>query len=96
MERKKSDNEFEAVMGNDGTIVVPHGLAKRFVGKKLHVRLRSEEVASELMEKNVTEEEIERIANIQLESREQVVKFLLTEGSLRTSSLLRRVKGMHR
>ena len=96
MERKKSDNEFEAVIGDDATIVVQHGLAKRFVGKKLHVRLRSEEVASELMEKNVTEEEIERIANIQLESREQVVKFLLTEGSLRTSSLLRRVKGMHR
>jgi hypothetical protein len=35
-----------------------------------------------LKNKGVSEEEIERISGFQLESREQVVRFLLSEGAL--------------
>ena len=93
MEYMKSSNEFEAQIDSDGKIAVPSELVKRFAGKKLHVRLSKEEVAAELQEKNVTEEEIGRISNVQLESREQAVKFLRTEGALKNNkAFVERVK----
>jgi hypothetical protein len=82
MERKKSADEFEATIDEVGKITVPHELAQRLLGKKLHVRLSNEELAGELRSRGVTEEEVEVIAQTQLESRDQVVKFLLTEGAL--------------
>jgi hypothetical protein len=84
MEPKKSNDEFEATIDQEGKIAVPHELALRLSGTKLHVRLSREELVSELRERSVTEEEVEMIARRQLESRDQVVKFLLTEGVLRT------------
>ncbi len=96
MEYKKSSNEFEAQIDGDGKIAVPSALLKRFAGKKLHVRLSKEEVAAELQEKNVTEEEIERISNVQLESREQVVKSLLSEGVLKNDkAFMRRARKVY-
>jgi hypothetical protein len=38
--------------------------------------------AAALERKNVTAEEVERIASVQLESKEQVISFLLAEGVL--------------
>jgi hypothetical protein len=84
MEPKKSSDEFEATIDQEGKIAVPHELTLRLSGMKLHVRLSREELVSELHERGVTEEEVEMIARRQLESRDQVVKFLLTEGALRT------------
>ncbi len=82
MEHKKSSNEFDARIGDDGTILVPDELRKTLAGKRLHVRLYSEEVSAPLRSRGVTEEEIDYIADAQLEAREQVVKFLSSEGSL--------------
>ena len=39
-------------------------------------------LSSELTARDVSDEEIERIGNLQLEDRDQVVKFLLSEGTL--------------
>jgi bifunctional DNA-binding transcriptional regulator/antitoxin component of YhaV-PrlF toxin-antitoxin module len=97
VEHKKSGNEFEALIDGDGKITVPAELREHFAGKKLHVRLNREEVSTELKERDVTEEEIERISSVQLESREQVVKFLLSEGALkRNVAFVKRAKGTKR
>lgn len=84
--------EFEGVLEQDGTITVPPEIAERFSGAKLHVRIEKEEINDRLKKNNVTEEEIERISALQIESREQVVKFLLSQGMLakRTSGGRRR------
>lgn len=82
MEHKKSSNEFEALIDDEGKITIPSELRKHLAGKTLHVRLHKEEVSAGLKEKGVTEDEVERIASVQLESREQVVKFFLSEGAL--------------
>lgn len=58
--------------------------------RSLRVRLTSKVISSALKLKDVTEEEIERIGALQLEKREQVVKFLLTEGALRGHAVLKR------
>lgn len=79
---KKSVQEFEGVLEQDGTIGVPPEIAERFSGAKLHVRIEKKEINDRLMKNNVTEEEIERISALQLESREQVIKFLLSQGML--------------
>jgi hypothetical protein len=84
-ERKKSDDEFDATIDDEGRIVVPGGVAKRFAGKRIHVRLSSEEIAAGLQARGVAEDEVEEIVRVQLESRDQVVKFLMTEGALRKS-----------
>ena len=86
MEQKKSSHEFQALIDPDGKIDVPSELVKLFAGRKLHVRLSSEEIVSDLTELGVTESEIERIATLQFEQREQVVKFLLSEGVMNTDS----------
>ncbi len=86
MERKHPTNEFDALIDDDGRITVPLEMAKHFAGRKLHVRLHREEISAGLREKDVTEDEIERIARVQLESREQVVKFLLTERMLKSDA----------
>lgn len=97
MNRKESSNEFQALIDEEGNIAVPPELMQRFAGRKLHVRLNSEEVSAELKKKNVTEQEIERISGMQRESREQAVKFLLSEGALRSASrFVRRVGGSKR
>lgn len=83
MEQKHASNEFEALIDDDGRITVPVEIAEQFAGRRLHVRLHREEISVGLREKRVTEEEVERIARVQLESREQVLKFLLGEGMLK-------------
>jgi DNA-binding transcriptional regulator/RsmH inhibitor MraZ len=101
MHQGRSSTEFEAVIDKKGRITVPHVVMKRLAGsKKVHVRLSQTTVNEALTKKSVTEEEIERVAAVQLEDRDQVVRFLLTEGSLRNSAGFRqrgqgRVKGSH-
>lgn len=92
MERKRSDDEFDATIDQEGKIAVPPELARRLSGKKLHIRLSRKELANELRARGVTEEEVETIALAQLESRDQVVKFLLTEGALRSGKGFARSK----
>jgi dephospho-CoA kinase len=84
-------------MDDEGRIRVPSHLHKQFAGRTVYVRLTSEEISSRLKKNGVTEEEMERIARVQLESREQVTKFLLAEGALKNSAaFVRRAKGTGR
>ena len=77
--------EFEAHIAGNGTIVVPSQVLEALGPQAragLNVRLTSAVLADELHVNGVTEEEVERIASLQLESREQVIGFLLSEGAL--------------
>ena len=97
METISPVNEFEALIDEEGNIAIPPDLLKELVGRKLHVRIQKREVAAALQEKGVTEDEIARLAKIQLEPREQVIKFLLSEGALKSNrTFSRRTKGEKR
>ena len=76
--------EFEGSLDETGKITIPNHLIgdlKRNAGA-MHVRLTSKALSSELQRHRVSEEEIERMCNMQRESREQIIKFLLSEGAL--------------
>jgi fibrillarin-like rRNA methylase len=78
--------EFEAILDDARTISIPEGVSKFLKsGGSVHVRLTARVLSSELKDRNVSEEEIDRISSIQLEPRDQVVKFLLSEGALMKS-----------
>jgi len=77
--------DFEGLIGSDGKIEVPGAILERLgsgAGSRMRVRLMPAVIAEALERKNVTAEEVERIASVQLESREQVISFLLSEGVL--------------
>jgi hypothetical protein len=83
MERSYPSIEFEAEVLPDGTIKVPVPLRKLLAGvKEVTIRLTAGIVSNKLRRRKVTEEEIERIAGLQLEQREQVIRFLESEGTL--------------
>jgi hypothetical protein len=85
MKAKEDDLEFEAVMGPDGNLRVPDRvrvLLGKHAGTRLSVRLIPRVIAGALARHNVSDGEVERIASVQLESREQVITFLLSEGAL--------------
>jgi hypothetical protein len=97
MKGKDAGLDFEAVIGADGKIGVPGEILRRLgthAGSPLRVRLLPEVLARALERKNVTAGEVETIAGVQLEDREQVIAFLLAEGSLAPGRRSRRtVKG---
>jgi bifunctional DNA-binding transcriptional regulator/antitoxin component of YhaV-PrlF toxin-antitoxin module len=85
--------EFEATVGQQGSLSIPESVLESLgvvEGGKLHVRVTGKGTAAQLKRTGVTNEEIDRIAAMQLETPEQVVKFLLSEGLLRGSDRFRR------
>ena len=83
MERSYPSIEFEAEVLPDGTIKIPTPLLKSLTGvKEVTIRLTEGVVSKKLRRRSVTEEEIARIAGMQLEQREHVVRFLESEGAL--------------
>jgi len=63
-------------------------------GSKVTVRIFGGVLSKELTDRNVSDEEVERIGTIQFEDREHVVRFLKSEGSLSSARQFRtRAKG---
>ena len=90
-DHRRRSMEFTAKVGRDGTIAVPEETLRQVQsGEKVHVRLSPIHLNAQLRERGVTEEEVDRISAAQLESRDQVVKFLLSEGSLGPDKAFRR------
>ncbi|MEW6511762.1 MAG: hypothetical protein AB1428_12495 [Bacteroidota bacterium] len=85
MSVRRSPLEFDAVIDPHGKIVVPNraiiALGAR-AGATLKVRLIPADLSGELERQGVTDEEIDQIAAVQLEDREQVIAFLRSEGAL--------------
>ena len=86
--------EFDATVDEWGKITVPEGMARAFRKRPeaVHVWLTTHAFSDELRKRDVNEAEIDRIGKVQLETREQVVKFLLSEGILRRSGMTRRAR----
>ncbi len=86
--------EFEAVLGNDGIIRIPAEAARLLPSRgAVVVRVAAGRKDPLLAERGVTEDEIEAVASMQMESREQAVKFLSAEGRLAS---VRRSRGKGR
>lgn len=83
MERRYPTVEFEAEIGPGGTLAIPKGIAAGFTqGERVTVKLTQGVVSRRLRGRGVSEEELEQIAETQLEDREHVVSFLEAEGVL--------------
>ncbi len=98
MEKAKHSVEFEAEVDGDGRVHFSRTVASELSlprGSKVTVRIVGGVLSKELTARNVTDEEIERIGEIQFEDREHVVRFLSSEGMLSDNSAFRRrVKGV--
>ena len=82
--------EFAAEVDEHGRISVPPSVLEQFGDcspRSLIVRLTGKSVGEALRKRGVREEEIEHIAVLQRETRDQVVKFLLSEGLLNKRTL---------
>lgn len=76
---------FEARVDSDGKIAIPHSVIEDLGERRkaaLVVQLTERRYARELDRRGISEEEIARISNAQRESRESVIRFLLSEGVL--------------
>lgn len=82
IESHRKSVEFEASIDASGKITIPKDISTELGVGPVHVRLTAKSINAELKQLKVSEEEIERIGSLQLESREQVVTFLLSEGAL--------------
>ncbi len=81
----KESVEFDLKAVPNADVVVPKSVLHRLnirKGTMVHVRLTAMQLTGKLRKRNVTEEEIERISALQLEPRENVVRFLATESVL--------------
>lgn len=81
----REHSALEREVGVDGSLTIPSAaLAKRGLGPgaKVEVRITELSLSRALQIRGVTEEEIDRIQSMQWEGRENVVRFLATEGAL--------------
>ena len=77
--------EFNAEVNERGELLLPRDLEAtlhEYKGKRICVRVTSQHLSEALQQRTVTEEEVARICETQFESRENVVRFLLAQGSL--------------
>ena len=75
--------EFDGEIDREGRISVPASIREQLGNGSIQIRLSAMGVGAKLDDRGVTEEEIQKIAATQSESRDQVVKFLLIEGALK-------------
>ena len=95
---KKESAEIDLRIPADGALVVPKEVLNRLnvrVGDRVHLQVTTNVLSRDLKQRNVTEQEIERIAGVQLEPRENVVRFLATESRLSGNrGFIRRAGGL--
>lgn len=83
--KRKSVLAFDASVDPHGRIIVPASVADALgphASALLRVQLTPAAVSDELRRNGVTDDEVELIADVQMEPREQVIAFLLAEGAL--------------
>ena len=84
-EKSQQSVELDLRLGRNGALTVPAETMARLkarTGSTIRVRLTVDVVSKSLAKRTVTEEEIELIGRLQLEPRENVIKFLMAEGML--------------
>jgi bifunctional DNA-binding transcriptional regulator/antitoxin component of YhaV-PrlF toxin-antitoxin module len=96
MVRREHSIQFDVEVDDNGNVVLPASVVERLrakPGSKLHLRLTSEKLNAALIQRMVTEEEVERIGRIQLEERDKVLRFLSAEGRLAKNKKFHRRAG---
>lgn len=92
--------EINPRVADNGELLIPKSALHRLNvgrGSRIHVRLTLAVLTGKLKARKVTEEEIETIAALQLEPRENVVRFLAAESAFsRNERFLRRVRETRR
>lgn len=90
--------EFDLMVAEDGSVVIPSEQLKRLnlnPGSNVKLHLKGQTLSEELKQHGVTDDEIERIASLQLEPIENVIRFLLTESSQSTNlEFKKRARGL--
>lgn len=92
MEKAKHSIQFEAEVDNEGKISFSRSVEDLRLkpGSKVTVNIFGGVISERLTKLGVTEKEIERIGNAQLEDREHVMTFLASQGVLKKSSIKKR------
>ncbi|HUN66401.1 MAG TPA: hypothetical protein VMW43_09900 [Bacteroidota bacterium] len=87
----RTEFEFDLLVGKGGRISLPPAVGKQLrPGDRFHVLLTEHRLAAELRRRNIDDELAGRIAARQHEPRENVLRFLLAEGSLSSDRQFRR------
>ncbi len=92
MDNHRDGMEFDALLQSDGMLRLPESVIRRLGSRgtrRYRVRIIEAKVAERLADKGISQDEIDRIASLQLEPRAQVEKFLLSEGVLRKQKAFR-------
>ena len=93
MESPKEILELDVRVEQNGTAIIPARHLERLgigPGSRMRVKLIPRKLSRELVQRGVTEEEIEQIGSLQLEPRQNVLGFLSSEGALRGDKKFRR------
>ncbi len=87
MEKKKHNIQFEAIVGKNETISFSKSVSelKLQAGSSVTVKIICGTLSKQLSSIGVSEEEIEIIGNTQLEERENVVRFLSSQGKMKNN-----------
>jgi hypothetical protein len=82
MDRAYQILEFEVFVEKDGSLTFPAAIVRKLRrGKHFVVRLSEGTIIRTLRRRGITEDDIEEIARMQLEPRENIIQFLLSEGA---------------
>lgn len=89
--------EFELVVGADRKFDVPPDAAGILTpGRRFYVRLTERSVEVKLRQRAISHETINRMSDLQREPKENILRFLLAEGRLKTDRAFRRAAGKFR
>ena len=81
--KEDRDLVFETGIAADGSVRIPPEISGRFrAGERIVIRVQSAPLAREVAARGISDAEVQKIASRQLESRERVLRFLLSEGAL--------------
>ena len=90
---KRASAEIDMRIPPEGSLMIPKRILKRLNvdgGTKVHIRITGGMLSSSLKRRNVTEEEIDQIAFVQMEPRENVVRFLVAESRFSGNAAFKR------
>lgn len=82
---KRESVEIDLRIPEHGDLLIPMDALKRLNSRRtgrVNVRLTAANLSGHLRRQRVTEDEIEQIAAVQLEPRENVIRFLTSESTL--------------
>ena len=94
MEHSYPAVEFEATIDEEGVVHIPAAIASTLhKGKRYTVRIIKGSIPRSLSLRGISEDDVECMAMIQLESREDILRFLHAESSLSDNRMFRRRAG---